>query len=163
MPYDANWPRKFEAERRLLERVLEPWLGGGIHHVGSTAVPGLASKPSIDMVAGVRDLEEARDAFGPLIEISYVHAPHRPAEAHHFSKPSVNLLEATHGLHLTQPGSALWRERLAFRDALRSDPDLAAEYAALKSALAEKHREDIEAYTLGKRAFVAEVLSKPTR
>jgi GrpB-like predicted nucleotidyltransferase (UPF0157 family) len=43
-----------------------PWLEGGTHHVGSTAVPGLAAKPTIDMVAGVRDLEEARAAFEPL-------------------------------------------------------------------------------------------------
>lgn len=70
--YDPEWTRRFEVERALLERVLAPWLEEGIHHVGSTAIPGIASKPIIDMVAGVRDLEEARAAFEPLREQSYL-------------------------------------------------------------------------------------------
>ena len=72
--YDPKWPHRFEAERSLLERVLAPWLDGGIHHAGSTAIPGLASKPIIDIVASVRDLEEARVAFDPLREQSYRYA-----------------------------------------------------------------------------------------
>jgi GrpB-like predicted nucleotidyltransferase (UPF0157 family) len=156
---DSEWARRFETERALLDRVLAPWLEGGIHHVGSTAVPGLASKPAIDMVAGVRDLDDARAAFDPLREHSYHYAPHRPGIAHHFAKPSPRLAELTHGLHLTEPGSDLWRERLVFRDALRGDPELAAEYEALKLQLAEDHRDDLAAYTAGKRAFVAGVLA----
>ena len=119
--------------------MLAPWLESGIHHVGATSVPGLAAKPIIDMMAGVRDLEEARAAFVPLREHSYVHTPHRPRIAHHFSKPSPRLSEMTHSLHLTRPGSDLWRERLAFRDALRVDPALVAEYEALKRGLAKAH------------------------
>jgi GrpB-like predicted nucleotidyltransferase (UPF0157 family) len=159
VPYDPEWPRRFEAERVLLERVLAPWLQGGIHHIGATSIPGLAAKPIIDMMAGVRDLEEARAAFDPLREHSYLHAPHRPGIAHHFAKPSSRLPEMTHGLHLTEPGSDLWRERLAFRDALRADPALAGEYEALKLRLAQVYREDVAAYTAGKRVFVARVLA----
>jgi GrpB-like predicted nucleotidyltransferase (UPF0157 family) len=157
--YDPEWPRRFETERVLLEGVLAPWLEGGIHHVGATAVPGLAAKPIIDMLAGVRDLEEAAAAFDPLLEHSYVYTPHRPGIAHHFSKPAPRLSQVTHGLHLTEPGSDLWRERLVFRDALTADPALAAEYEALKLRLARQHREDVGAYTAGKRAFVARVLA----
>ncbi|HSI98252.1 MAG TPA: GrpB family protein [Gaiellaceae bacterium] len=51
---DPEWPRAFDTEPELLERVLAPWLEGGTHDVGSTAVPGLASKAIIDMIAGVR-------------------------------------------------------------------------------------------------------------
>jgi len=111
------------------------------------------------MMAGVRDFEEARAAFEPLREHSYVHTPHRPGIAHHFSKPSPRLGEVAHGLHLTEPASDLWRERLAFRDALRADPALAREYEALKLQLAQEHRADVAAYTAGKRAFVARVLA----
>jgi GrpB-like predicted nucleotidyltransferase (UPF0157 family) len=68
--YDSEWPCRFGEERRLLEPVLAPWLEGGIHHVGSTAIPGVSAKPIIDMIAGVRDLEEARAAFEPLAELS---------------------------------------------------------------------------------------------
>jgi GrpB-like predicted nucleotidyltransferase (UPF0157 family) len=159
VPYDPEWPRRFEAERTLLEPKLAPWLEGGIHHIGATSIPGLAAKPIIDMMAGVRDLSEARAAFGPLREQSYVYTPHRPGIAHHFSKPSARLSEATHSLHLTEPGSDLWRERIAFRDALRADPALAAEYETLKLRLAQEHRGDVAAYTAGKRAFVVRVLA----
>jgi GrpB-like predicted nucleotidyltransferase (UPF0157 family) len=64
----------------------------------------------------------------------------------------------THGLHLTEPGSDLWRERLTFLDALRRDPKLSTEYEVLKLRLAEEHPRDSEAYTAGKREFVARVL-----
>jgi GrpB-like predicted nucleotidyltransferase (UPF0157 family) len=157
VPYDPEWPRRFEAERALLERVLAPWLQGGIHHIGSTAIPGISAKPIIDMMAGVRDLEEARTAYAPLVEHDYIHTPHRPGIAHHFTKPSVELAEV--GLHLTETGSDLWRERLAFRDALRADPALAAEYEALKLRLARRREADVEAYTAGKREFVCRILS----
>jgi GrpB-like predicted nucleotidyltransferase (UPF0157 family) len=154
--YDPGWVRQFEAERALLERALAPWLVKGIHHIGSTAVTGLAAKPIVDMMAGVRDLDEARAAYEPLAQESYVHAPHRPGIAHHFAKPS--LRSPSYGLHLTEPGSDLWRERLAFRDALRLDPRLAAEYETLKQRLAREHA-DAAAYSGGKRAFVAGVLA----
>jgi GrpB-like predicted nucleotidyltransferase (UPF0157 family) len=157
--YDPEWPRRFESERVLLEQVLAPWLKQGVHHVGSTAVPDLASKPIIDMVAGVRDLQEARAAFGPLCEQSYRYASHRPGIAHHFEKPSSHLSGLMHGLHLTEPGSDLWNERLAFRDALRAEPGLAAQYEAMKLSLAYEHGADLEAYTRGKRTFVAGVLA----
>jgi GrpB-like predicted nucleotidyltransferase (UPF0157 family) len=158
VPYDPEWPRRFEAERVLLERVLAPWLEGGIHHIGSTAISGIAAKPIIDMMAGVRDLKDARAAFDPLGEESYLYAPHRPGIAHHFVKPSLRVSEMTHGLHLTEPGSDLWRERLTFLDALRRDPKLSTEYEVLKLRLAEEHPRDSEAYTAGKREFVARVL-----
>jgi GrpB-like predicted nucleotidyltransferase (UPF0157 family) len=157
--YDPEWPRRFEIERALLERLLAPWLEGGVHHIGATSIPGLGAKPIIDMMAGVQDLEEARPAFEPLREQSYVYTPHRPGIAHHFSKPSAQLSEVMHGLHLTQPGSDLWNERLAFRDALRADPALAAEYETLKLRLAVEHPDDLTAYTAGKRAFVGRVLA----
>ncbi|CAN5684404.1 GrpB family protein [soil metagenome] len=158
VPYDSEWPSRFDAERALLEPPLGQWLTEGIHHIGSTAVPGLASKPIIDMMAGVRDLEAARMAFDALGELSYIYAPHRPGVAHHFSKPSLHLAETTYGLHLTEPESDLWRERLAFRDALCGDAERAAEYEALRLRLAGVHH-DVASYTAGKRAFVARVLA----
>jgi GrpB-like predicted nucleotidyltransferase (UPF0157 family) len=157
VPYDPEWPRRFEDERALLERVLAPWLEGGIHHIGSTAIPGIAAKPIIDMMAGVRDLDEARAAYGSLEAEGYGHEPHRPEIAHHFAKPALELSARMFGLHLTEPGSSLWVERLAFRDALRADPALAAEYETLKLRLA-RSESDIDAYTNGKRAFVHRVL-----
>jgi GrpB-like predicted nucleotidyltransferase (UPF0157 family) len=118
----------------------------GIHRVGSTAVPGLAAKPIIDMIAGVRDLEESRAAFEPLGRLGYAFRPHRP-EAHSLHRPGYHL-------HLTVPGSDLWRERLAFRDALRADPELRLEYEEWKHTHA-----GLDAYTASKWSLVARVLA----
>jgi GrpB-like predicted nucleotidyltransferase (UPF0157 family) len=157
-PYDPAWPRQFESERRALERVLAPWLDGEPKHIGSTAVPGLAAKPVIDMLAPVRSLEESRDAFEPLAALGYGYREHRP-EAHAFAKPAgAPWWEATHGLHLTERGSDLWRERLAFRDALRADPALAAEYEAWKELHANAPGEEAP-YDHGKFDFIARVLA----
>jgi GrpB-like predicted nucleotidyltransferase (UPF0157 family) len=130
-----------------------------VEHVGSTAIPGIAAKPIVDMVAGVRDLDEARAAYEPLHAAGYLDEPHRPEIAHHFAKPALELDERRFNLHLTEPSSSLWRERLAFRDALRAEPEIIREYAALKLRLAEEHPDDIEAYTAGKREFVGRVLA----
>ena len=81
------------------------------------------------------------------------------ARTSHTTSPSRRSNSQSHGLHLTQPGSELWRERLTFRDALRNAPTLAAEYETLKLRLAHEHRHDAHAYTMHKRAFVARVLA----
>lgn len=157
--YDPEWPRQFEGERAVLEQVLAPWLDGGIHHIGSTSIPGLAAKPTLDMLAGVGDLDRARSAIGPLAGIDYVHAYHRPRALWFYRPPPNKPAEHTHHLHLTEPGSDLWRERLGFRDALRAHPELTEKYQALKLRLAAVHRDDGAAYTREKRAFVARVLA----
>jgi GrpB-like predicted nucleotidyltransferase (UPF0157 family) len=159
VPYDPEWPRRFHAERTILEEVLRPWLDGEIEHVGSTAVAGLAAKPVIDMIAPVYELEAARAAFERLYVLGYGYREHRP-EAHAFHKPAgATWWEATHGLHLTERGSDIWRERLAFRDALRADPALAARYEAWKLREA-RPAGDGSAYAGDKFPFVARALAQ---
>ena len=150
----------FEREAARLRVALRPWLVDGVHHIGSTAVPGLAAKPILDMMAGVQDLEDARNAVPVLAALGYRHADHRPAEALWFYKQDgENLKTRTHQLHLTCAGSDLWRERIAFRDALRADPTQLAEYQALKYHLAAV-TDALTEYTHGKKKFVAAVLER---
>jgi GrpB-like predicted nucleotidyltransferase (UPF0157 family) len=156
VPYDEGWPAQFEIERALLCPILSPWLVGAIEHVGSTAVPGLSAKPVIDIMAGVRGLEESRAAFGDLRAAGYQYASYRTDVMHWFCKPDFS--HRTHHLHLVPYNSALWTERLAFRDYLRSHAVVAAEYAELKERLASAHRNDREAYTEAKGPFVARVV-----
>ena len=158
VPYDPTWPRHFEEERARLARVLSPWLEGPIEHIGSTAVPGLTAKPVIDIMAAVRDLSSSLDARAALASLDYVYFPYRPDVMHWFCKPSP--ARRTHHLHLVPVESALWAERLVFRDYLRSSPATAAEYAALKTSLAAQHRFDREAYTDAKGAFVQSILDR---
>ena len=158
VPYDPTWPSQFEEERAQLARVLSPWLVGPIEHIGSTAVPGLTAKPVIDIMAGVRDLPSSLDARAALAPLNYENFPHRPDVMHWFCKPSP--ARRTHHLHLVPVQSALWAERVLFRDYLRSSSATAAEYAALKVALAVRHQFDREAYTEAKGAFVRSILDR---
>ena len=157
-PYDPGWPAEFEAERALLEPVLAPWLTGEILHVGSTSVPGLGAKPVIDILAEVAGLEESRAAIEPLQELSYWWFPYQEGRMNWFCKPSPE--RRTHHLHLVVPGSAAWREELAFRDALRAEPKTARAYEELKRRLADEHASHREAYTVAKTAFVESVLAR---
>lgn len=159
-PYDEQWPVAFAAERARLEDALRPWLAGGVEHIGSTSVPGLAAKPMLDMMAGIADLEQARAAVPVLEALDYEQGSHRPHEALWFGKPAgtTQLSGRTHNLHLTQVGSDLWRERLAFRDALRADAALRDEYAALKLRLAQE-TDHLDDYTARKRELVVRVLA----
>jgi GrpB-like predicted nucleotidyltransferase (UPF0157 family) len=156
--YDDSWPPRFEAERSLLEKVLAPWLAGSIEHIGSTAVPLLSAKPVIDIMAPVHTLEASRAAIEAATSAGYVYYPYKAEAMHWFCKPSPNL--RTHHLHLVPLGSPLWYRRLGFRDALRKNPVLAAEYAELKLRLAEEFGLDREAYTEAKTPFVNRVLSE---
>ena len=158
VPYNGTWPALFSAERVRLLRVLRPWLAGPIEHVGSTAVPGMPAKPIIDIMAAVASLDASRSAIPALLELDYQYAPYRADVMHWFCKPS--FAERSHHLHLVPFDSALWHERIKFRDCLRSQPAVAQEYAVLKDRLAHLHRLDREAYTEAKGPFVAQVLKR---
>jgi GrpB-like predicted nucleotidyltransferase (UPF0157 family) len=155
-PYDPVWSEKFETESSLLRSVLARWLVGPIEHVGSTAVPGLPAKPVIDIMAAVRDLPSSIPANDALKPHRYCYSDYKADVMHWFCKPSE--FERTHHLHLVPFGSQLWRDRLAFRDRLRSDAATRSSYSELKFALASKYREDREAYTEAKTKFILSVL-----
>jgi len=157
VPHDRGWPAQFEAERRELERVIGQWIAGGIEHVGSTAVPGLAAKPVIDIMVGVESLVASEPAKQALRGIGYQYAAYKTEVMHWFYKPSLS--HRTHHLHLVPFESVLWHERLAFRDLLRRDPQIAREYEALKLELAKKFEFDRDAYTDAKYPFIQRVLS----
>ena len=156
VPYDSSWPDKFESERQVLFRALKRWLAGPIEHVGSTAVPGLAAKPVIDIMVAVESLDASRSAIPAAEAVGYIYWPYKANVMHWFCKPSD--AHRTHHLHLVPYGSRLWHARLGFRDALRADAPLAEEYAQLKLSLAGKYRDDREAYTQSKTKFVQQVL-----
>ncbi|HEY6748714.1 MAG TPA: GrpB family protein [Mycobacteriales bacterium] len=154
VPYDPDWPGKFEAERDAVVAALGD-LVGTVEHIGSTSVPGMPAKPVIDMMAAVHDLGAGDRAEPLLAGRGYRRTPHR-VDAVLFNRFDGDT--QTHALHLTVPGSDLWRERLAFRDALRADPALIAEYAQLKQRLLAEAGGRVYS-ARGKRAFVRRVLA----
>lgn len=154
LAYDPRWAASFEAEREALVAVLGE-LVGAVEHIGSTSVPGMPAKPVIDMMAAVDELGAADRAAPLLAGRGYRRFPHR-VDAVLFTRSDGPT--QTHALHLTVPGSDLWRERLAFRDALRADPALIAEYAELKQRLLAEAGGRVYS-ARGKRAFVRRVLA----
>ncbi len=153
--YDPKWPAKFEQEKEFLLELIGDWCVGSVEHVGSTAVPGLAAKPIIDMMFGVESLEASKPVI-ELLKDHYCYAPYKTEVMHWFCKPSPEF--RTHHLHLVPYQSKLWLERIGFRDALRENPQTAAEYAKLKSDLAVRYKQYREAYTQAKWPFIKKVL-----
>ena len=155
-PYDPDWPAQFNRERDLLWRAIGTWVVGDIHHVGSTAVPGLDAKPIVDLLIGVEGLAISRACFEPLAELEYLYAPYLPKEMHWFCKPDPS--RRTHHLHLVPHNLPRYRDELAFRDFLRSEPERARDYAELKHQQAARFEHDREGYTNAKANFIEHAL-----
>jgi GrpB-like predicted nucleotidyltransferase (UPF0157 family) len=147
--YEPSWPSAFVAERDRLSPLLP---GVQLHHIGSTAVPGLAGKPVIDMIALVDDLDGAANL---LIERGGYQLDARFNDGllhrRYLCYPSIS--HRTHHLHLVDASEEMQR-CLRFRDKLRGDRRLSAAYVALKRSLAERLGDDRAAYTMAKTRFI---------
>lgn len=154
---DPAWRRHFDelaAELYAAEKHL-----GDIEHVGSTAVPGLSAKPIIDVVIGVKDrislpkLSAAYEGLG----FQRGSPPSSQPNDLYMTREVCPMRPAAH-LHLTCLGSPQWKALVEFRDRLRRDPALRAQYEALKWELATKSGGDLDSYTDGKSDFIAEAV-----
>jgi GrpB-like predicted nucleotidyltransferase (UPF0157 family) len=144
----------FSAERKRLLALL-PGRFIDIQHIGSTAVPGLAAKPIVDLLAGVESMDVARALAEPLCRSGYTTSAEFNASLTNrqwFMRWANG--HRTHHLHVVVHGGTAWRERLKFRDLLRADAALAQRYTNLKTDLAAAHTHDREAYTEAKAAFI---------
>ncbi|WP_281559320.1 GrpB family protein [Thalassomonas sp. RHCl1] len=156
--YNPDWPAMFTAEKNFLSGLLPQFITGSIEHVGSTSVPGLAAKPVIDIMLGVKGLAESQRAIEILSANGYCYYPYKSDVMHWFCKPTPEI--RTHHLHLVPFNSPLWLERLAFRDHLRNRPQDAEAYCELKRKLAREHKQDRELYTQNKWPFIQALLTK---
>ncbi len=148
--YDPGWPAAYVAERERLA----PLLGDGVelHHFGSTAVPGLAAKPVIDMIALVDDIEAP---IAALVQRGGYQYPRRTTRRSPTGGSCAIRRAPTAPTTCTSwTGPSSLERRLRFRDRLRAERTLADEYVALKRALAERYRDDREAYTEAKGEFI---------
>lgn len=156
--YDPAWPELYAAEVARLEPILTArGVSLALEHTGSTAVPGLAAKPVLDLLAA-RATDRVRVATIAAIEAAgYLHRGEQGIAGRDFFRRGE---PRQYHVHLTLLGSPFWRDHLAFRDFLRMHADAAAEYAALKLALASRYPRDRGAYIEGKTAFVEAILTK---
>jgi len=153
--YDPTWPQMFETEAAAIRAELGA-VAERVEHVGSTAIPGLAAKPTIDIQISVGRMTP-RERFVTLLEnlgYTFVADPTDP-DHEYFKKEDHGV--RTHQIHVCPVGSEWERRHLAFRDHLRMHPEDSARYAALKRRLAEQHPNDIMAYVEAKTPFVAEI------
>jgi GrpB-like predicted nucleotidyltransferase (UPF0157 family) len=161
VPYNEAWPSLFEEERACIERAIGPWVEE-IEHVGSTAVPGLAAKPVIDIMVGVKSLDDTPIFVKRLEAIGYEYVPElerQMPQRRYFRK--LRQGRRTHQIHLVERSdAAFWDRHILFRDYLRRHPLVAVEYARLKHELSGRFRDDRIAYTEAKTAFIREVVCR---
>jgi GrpB-like predicted nucleotidyltransferase (UPF0157 family) len=152
--HDPAWAAAFELESARL-RALLPGVFVAIEHIGSTAVPGLAAKPIIDILAAVVSLDGVDSLIDRLCANGYTTSSGSNASLHD-RKWLMRWRDGrrTHHLHIVVMNGSPWRDRLEFRDALQRDAALARQHAELKTALAARHQADREAYTDAKAEFV---------
>jgi len=160
VPYDDSWPSQFDDEAARIKSLFEPGYVT-IEHIGSTAIPGIAAKPIIDIMVLIDSIDDAPHFIAHLEELQYHYHPYGEdifPERRWHCKP--NPLNRTHHLQLVERDSRFHFEHLLFRDFLRVNRDDALAYEALKTALAEQFPKDREGYTDGKSDFVGEILAR---
>jgi GrpB-like predicted nucleotidyltransferase (UPF0157 family) len=157
--YDPRWPPMYEEEKALIVGAMGRWLAA-IEHIGSTSVPGLGAKPIIDIMVGVRSLDDAQYCIEPLAAVGYVYKPQyeqEMPERRYFNKgPQDNHRH----LHMVELGGEFWQRQLLFRNYLRAHPEAAQAYEALKRDLAAHYGQDREGYTEAKTEFIRSIGEK---
>jgi GrpB-like predicted nucleotidyltransferase (UPF0157 family) len=158
--YDQNWPELYQL---FSERIADSLgdIAAAIEHVGSTAVPGLAAKPIIDIDVLLAAHELLPTAIERLTILGYSYQGNLGiAEREAFRAP---VGDPPHHLYVCPPGSREFQRHLAFRDYLRTHPLEAKTYGDLKKSLARRFREDRNAYLAGKEDFVTRLTALALR
>ncbi|WP_019636513.1 GrpB family protein [Paenibacillus fonticola] len=157
--YNSNWGREFEEEKIKILNALKD-LQVVIEHIGSTSVPGLGSKPTIDMMAGIARLDLIGEThLRNLHEIGYefVNKPEFP-ERLFFRRGQWRA--GTHHLHIYKYGGKNWNNNLLFREYLKRNPEIKHEYYELKKKLEQKFKHDRVAYTEGKADYINGIIDR---
>jgi GrpB-like predicted nucleotidyltransferase (UPF0157 family) len=157
--YDPRWPQEYEAERERIVAALGDAMSGvaAIEHVGSTAVPGCAAKPIIDIMIGVQPLVHGERCIAPLEALAYEYKGEQGIPGRfYFSKGEPR----SHHIHLIEHGSLFWQKHVRFRDLLRARPDIVEQYSALKRRLAAQFVADRIGYTEAKTPFIEAALAE---
>jgi GrpB-like predicted nucleotidyltransferase (UPF0157 family) len=154
VPHNVHWAEDYRYEADKIEQIFGEEMVE-IHHIGSTAIPGIYAKPTIDFLAGVKDIRRVDSFNVEMAKLGYqawgeFSIPGR----RYFIK---GLIQRTHQVHIFQSGDAQIARHLNFRDYMRAHPAEAKQYEALKIELARRFRYNIDGYSDGKDAFIQEM------
>lgn len=155
-PHNATWASAYESEAWAISNALSE-LSIELHHIGSTAIPGLVAKPVIDMLGVVSSVEELDAHAHLLIALGYEGLGEYGIPGRRYFRKNAPDGARTHHLHAFAAGAPEIHRHLDFRDYLRAFPIEAAAYAALKQSLVESCGSDMTAYSEGKTEFIRAV------
>jgi GrpB-like predicted nucleotidyltransferase (UPF0157 family) len=154
--YSSTWPQLFDREKVLLSQATS--LPVDIEHIGSTAVAGLIAKPIIDIMIGVPDFAQIDIPVPEIQALNYEYVAQYEDQMpfrRYFTKVQNGV--RTHQIHMVAVKSTFWMRHLRFRDYLRTHPETAAEYAALKRELAKREWETANDYADAKTDFIRKI------
>ncbi len=159
--YDPPCPLLYEEQKGRILGVIGHRVVA-IEHIGSTAVPGLGAKPTIDIMVGLSRLVDARECIEPLQSIGYEYVPdyEDSIPPRRYFRKGPPEARTTHHLHIVELTSDFREQHLLFRDFLRAHTEVAQEYYKLKVELADKYRFKGQAYTDAKTPFIESVMAK---
>ncbi len=160
LPYDPRWANQFKAESKVVETAFEG-MTLSIEHIGSTAVPGMAGKPLIDMLAIVPDITAAETRVPAMEAAGYT------ANTDYLHKKTLLFSREINGnklvnVHVFEQGHPHIQEMLDLRDYLASNPEEAQAYSRLKHALKSQYPDDYAGYRRGKDEYMGELLERMT-
>jgi GrpB-like predicted nucleotidyltransferase (UPF0157 family) len=150
--YDPAWPSRYEDLAAAIREALGP-VAVRVEHVGSTAVPGLAAKPVIDVQVSVASFEPLDEYRAPLESLGYEYRPDEEPGHRFFGLTDADDMRVAH-VHVCERGSEWERRHLAFRDALRADDDLRRRYEVEKRRVAALHPDDTLEYAEAKTPWI---------
>lgn len=157
VPHNPAWKDIYTAEKTLLLDVFSG-LAISIHHIGSTAIPGIKAKPVIDIMIIAQDIEKVDELNPAMIQLGYnPHGEYGIPGRRYFNKDTEGV--RSHHVHSYAPGNPEIEAHLNFRDYLRAHPDEAQAYSQLKETLAAQYRHDSVTYTESKSDFVQRILN----
>jgi GrpB-like predicted nucleotidyltransferase (UPF0157 family) len=150
VPYDANWTSRFQAERRRITKALGP-TATRVEHIGSTAVPGLAAKPIIDVLVTVESIADEAQYLPHLVSAGY-HLRVRESGHRLLRTPDLGV-----HVHVLQDDDEAAAAYLDLRDRLRGSKDARARYTAVKQAIIATGVTDMNVYSDAKSGVIASI------
>ncbi len=151
--YDADWPRRFAAQRDVIAAALGD-RALTIEHIGSTSVEGLAAKPIIDVLVTVPNVEDEA-SYVPMMEAAGFVLRVREPDHRMFRTPDRDV-----HVHVHEPGNAAVSDYLDFRDLLRISAEDREVYGMTKRRLAEREWEDMNHYADAKTDVISRILDR---
>ncbi|MEY8303516.1 GrpB family protein [Anaerosalibacter bizertensis] len=159
VPYSSKWKDEYIKESEKLKNIFKDEMVE-IHHIGSTSIPGIYAKPTIDIIIGVKDIDEIDNYNKDMAKLGYEAKGENGIKDRRFFIRG--RCERTHHVHVFQIDNPEIKRHLNFRDYMIAHPEEAKEYGDLKKRLAKKFKYNSQAYCDGKDLFIKYIDKKAT-